>query len=793
MKFDDAREVEQLCYQIRLADYSRGLDRARIDKLFNGHPPLSDEEAEQNQTAVNVNFLESTRLGHDARSQFNNVFLKPGIFFTLQTDSGPIHKRSKWGHIVTRRMNKIMKRSQFYFECFRSKFALDVLHGIGPSVWPDQEQWCPEPAAICDIGIPARTYLHMRNLPFYYIYRSYTFPDLKRLPPGPNIDPGWNMPLVERIFEWIDRETMMLMGSNWPEVWSPEKTAERVKGDGGFYVGDQVPTVDAFDFYFYSDDGKDCGWRRRIILDSWSTPENTGGTLTSSRRSGDLYSGETQFLYNGGTRKFADKRENVIAFQFADLSAVAPFQFHSIRSLGYLLYAVCHLQNRLRCAFTEAVFENLLQMFRVKSMEDVQRALKLKLHNFAFIDDNLTPMPANERFQPNLGLVELGLAQNAQLIQEHSSSYTQNQNFSRDRVEKTKFQVMAEVNAMTSLTSAGLNQAYMYQNFEYQEIVRRFFRKNSQDMDVNEFQAGCLKEGVPEKYLCADYWECEPERIMGAGNKTLEMTIAQQLMEWRPLFNPQAQVEILRDSVLAITDDPGRADRLVPEEPKVSDSVHDSELAFGTLMQGIPVTPKPNLNAIEVAATITKLVVQKVQMIMQSGGVGTPEDVMGLKLAIGYAAQFLGQLAQDIGQKPIVQKISSALGEANNQIKAMEQRLAEMMKAQAQGNGGGGMDPKDAAKIQATMATAQAKVQNMRESHAARTAQRQIQFEQKLKQDEAEHNLQLAKQAKEQAIDIATTDAKTAAEIRQARTTAAVENQIAQEQAAQTSSENPEK
>jgi len=40
-----------------------------------------------------------------------------------------------------------------------------------------------------------------------------------------------------------------------------------------------------------------------------------------------------------------------VAFQFADLSAVAPFRYHSVRSLGWLLYAVINLQNRLRCKF----------------------------------------------------------------------------------------------------------------------------------------------------------------------------------------------------------------------------------------------------------------------------------------------------------------------------------------------------------------------------------------------------------------------------------------------------------
>lgn len=771
MKFDDAREVEQLCYQIRLADYPRGLNRSRIDDLFNGVPPFSEEEVEENQTAVNVNFLESTRLSHDARSQFNNAFLKPGAFFTLRTDMGPASKRAKNGTVVTRNINRYMKRSPDYFECFRSKFALDVMHGIGPSVWPDEEKWCPEPAGICDIGIPARTYLTMRNLPFFYIYRSYTAPELMRMTKGPKVDPGWNMDLVNAVLEWIDRETMQLIGSNWPEVWAPERAAERVKGDGGFYVGDQVPTVDAFDFYFYSEEGKQSGWRRRIILDSWSTPQSVGGSWRMTRRQGDIFNiDRDQFLYNGKARKFADKRENIVAFQFADLSAVAPFQYHSVRSMGFLLYAVCHLQNRLRCAFSEAVFENLLQMFRVKSMEDVQRALKLKLHNFSFVDDNLTPMPASERFQPNMPLVQLGLQENAALIQAHSSVYTQNQNMMQDRVEKTKFQVMAEVNAMTSLVSAGLNQAYQYQTFEYYEILRRFMRKNSSDMDVTSFRAACMRDGVPEKLLVPEYWDCEPERVMGAGNKTLEMTIAQQLMEWRPLFNPSAQNEILRDSVLAITDDPSRADRLVPEQPHVSDSIHDSELAFGTLMQGNPVTPKPGLNNVEVAGTIIKLMGRKVKEIMRQGGVGTPADVRGLVITANYAGEFIKMLEQDEKSKGVVKKLNDDLGKVMNDVKAMMQRQQKMAQAAAQNGGArGGMDPKDAAKIQATLMTAQQKVQQMRESHAARTAQRKIQFQQEIEHERQRNQIELQREAQKHNLDIVSSAAKTGAEIQNDR------------------------
>jgi hypothetical protein len=526
-----------------------------------------------------------------------------------------------------------------------------------------------------------------------------------------------------------------------------------VKGDGSFYAWDQVPTIDVFDFYYWSDQDKDQGWRRRIVLDDWSSPASLN---EPARRNGQIDFARNQWLYNSGSRKTADRRESIFACQFADLSAVGPFRYHSVRSLGFLLYAVCHLQNRLRCKFTEAVFENLLQMFRVKSMDDVQRALKLKLYNFAFIDDNLTPVPANQRFQPNVELVELGMRDNDQIISSNSSSWVQNSNYSKDRTEKTKFQVMGEMQATTALISAGLQQSYTYQKFEYYEIVRRFFKKTPMDPEVIQFQANIMRQGVPDLLMDPEAWDCEPERIMGGGNKTLEAAIAEKLMEWRPLFNPSAQNDILRNSVLAVTDDSALADRLVPEQPHISDSVHDTEIVFGTLMAGSDVTPKPGLNPVEVAGTVIQKMQKKVSEILQSGGVGTPQDVMGLAKANQYAQAFIAMLEQDDKSKGIVKKLNEALSKVNNEIRAMVQRQQAIAQkqAEAQAQSNGHMDPKDQAKIQATQMTAQQKVEQMRQSHAARTVERQIAFEQKLKQQQQQHALDMAVRQHESAEDL---------------------------------------
>lgn len=747
MRFNDASEVEMICYQMRQADWPRGQNRARINDLFNGGPPYTEEEVQENRININVNDLSSTRISHDARAQLYGAFLKPGNYFKLSTDAGPVHKRSSRSAVVTKEMNKIMKRSLHYYECFRSKFAMDVLHGIGPSAWEDKEHWCPSPIGVEDVLIPANTLLTMKNLPFFAVYRSLTAPELIKMTRGPNVDKAWNMDLVNAALEWIDRETMALMGSNWPEVWSPEKASERVKGDGGFYVGDQVPTLDVWDFYAWDDDGKRSGWHRRMILDSWATPQSVTGKMSMTRKTGSVYEdARGQFLYNPGNRKFADRLSNIITWQFADLSAVAPFRYHSVRSLGYLLYAVCHMQNRLRCKFNEAVFEALMMYFRVKSMDDVQRALKVELVNKGFIDDTLQFVPAGDRFQVNANLVQLGLSQNQQLIEQNSASYRQNTDYSHDAVEKTKFQVLTESTATTALTSAALLQAYRYQAFEYYEIKRRFFRKNSTDPDVIQFQANCLRQDVPQNIMTDEAWELEPEKVMGAGNKTLELAIAQQLMEYRNLYDPEPQRHILRDVTLAITDDPGRADLLVPDQPiAVTDSVHDAQLAAGSLMLGLPVAIKTGMNHIEYVESLLTSMAIIVGNIQKSGNVGTPDQLRGLQNMAQHIAAHIGIIAQDKNEKDRVKQYGDQLGKLMNLVKAFAQRLAEQ--TQKQNGQGDQMDPKDVAKIMAIKSTAETKKQNTRESHAQRTAQRQLQFEQQMRQDAQRHQLEMAKEA----------------------------------------------
>jgi len=749
MEFKNAEQVQQICWEMRCADWPRDANRARINDLFNGVPPYSQDEVRDNNINVNVNFLEATRLGHDARMQGQQGILKPGNYFVARTDAGPSSKRVNWGNLSTSVVNKTMKRSLSYYENIRSKIGSNVLHGIGPSCWENSDVWLADPLGVEDLLIPASTYVTFKNLPFFCILRSFTAPELIKISRAKKVDKAWNKDLIESCLKWIDRESMALMGSNWPDTWSPSKVEERVKGDGGYYMGDQVPTIDVFDFYYWSDENDEEGWRRRIVLDDWSTPASAGTGYQFSRNSAVDF-GRNQWLYNSGARVIAQRREEIFTCAFADLSAVTPFRYHSVRSLGFLLYAVCHLQNRLRCSFSKSVFESLLMYFQVGNMDEAERALKLELADKGFIDEGLKFVKNADRYQVNAGLVELGLGENQKLISQNSSSFSSASQFSSDRDRKTKFQVQAELQQSQTLISAALAQFFTYQEVEYREIFRRFLNPKSRDVEVQNVRKRLLRE-IPEKYLVPEAWEIEAERTLGAGNKTLEMVQAEQLMQYRPLYDPEAQRQILRDVTLAITDDPGRANAYVPEQPHISDSIHDTQLAFGSLMQGAQVNVRPGLNNVEVIGTMLQLMDNKIK---QLGPMGSPADLAGIQNCAQYTQGFIQLLEQDEAMKSTAKAFAQVLSKLMNLVRAMAQRLQQAQEKAAQANGNGNGEA--AAKIQSIMMQAQVKQQNAKQSHAQKTAQRQIQFEQQLKQDQAKAALDMQIKARERGLDLQT-------------------------------------
>ena len=743
MRFTSAAAVEDVVWTMKWMDLPRSDNRALINSLFNGDPPYKPEEQKKNRISTNVNFLEAAKIGHDARRQFQNAFMSSDKFFTVGLDYGPAYKNYAWGQIITEQVNRMMKRNRQYFEVLQSQFASLVLHGVGPCVWFDRQRWFPDMVGIEDVLVPANTLRSMENLSHFAVYKQFTAAQLYNLTHGGKVDSAWNMPLVERCIKWaLDQRGQSFTNA---ELWSAEKQQERMKQDNGMYSSDTIPTIDCWDFYFFDSENKISGWNRRIILDS---PNSSGVELPTTSFVGT----NDQYLFNSGKRKYGAKLEELIHFQFGDASAVAPFRYHSVRGLGHLLYAICHLQNRLRCKFTDAQFEHLLQYFRVANPEDAERLNSVDLIDKGIIPEGLNFMPAQERWQIDGNLVQMGMGMNRQSMADNSASFTQDFDLENKKSEETATRTMAKVNASAALVGSMLNMAYTYQGFQHAEICRRFCIPNSRDPDVRRARVNILRRGVPEDALNVSCWNVQPVRVLGSGNEMLAQAMAEKLLAIRPMLDPGPQREVLHLYVSTTSKDSDLASRLVPlEQAEVSDARHDAELAAGPLMQGMEVSIKTGMNHIDYVEALIKAVAIKIQQIEGNGSMATQDEIVGLQNTLAHVGQHIEIIAQDETQKDRVRGYQDAIGKISNVIKGYVQRLQEQG---AQGQGQPAPDPKDAAKAEVMVIEAKTKAKLAAESHAQKTAQRAVQFQMTQQQKAEAHQQQMASETHRTEVNV---------------------------------------
>lgn len=763
-KFDNRTHLEQLVWDLRLADLPRDENRDILNRLYNGEPPFAEETAEENNVLVNRNDLTGVNMLTQARRQWTQAFLKPGNHFTITYDTGPKTKRREWGHTVTKHANAVLKSSRKYIEQARACGGSMLLHGIGPSIWKDRRSVVCQPIPIGSVMIPSETEIDFDNLPYISFFREWTPHQFARMVAGPNADPGWNKALAQSQWDYV-RDQIQKQPNATAFQYMPTRITELFKQDGAMWGSDAVPTIDAWDTYLRSD-GPGGGWYRRIFLD-WGLAENDyksykKGSRYPERRDGRP--GKDQFLYTSGNRIYAQNLSEVIHFQFGDCSAIFPQRYHSIRSMGWMLWGVCDLENRLHCKFTEALFENLMWFFRVSSNQDLIRLKRADFFHMGVVPQGIDWIKAQERFVPDANIVQMGFARFQKLMADNAASFTQDFDMGKGEKEMTATETMARVNSVNALVSGLMTLAYTYEEFKDLEHMRRLCIKGNKDPLAQRFMRLCLKDGVPSEMLEVEKMQVARERSIGAGNKTMEMAIVQFLQTLRKNLPPQSQRKIDHISIETATDDAAMAEDLAPIETKgdLSRSSHDAELATERLMRGLPYVETPDMVPGDyVHVWVTDLALM-VNALTQAGGMAKQEDIAGFKNMATHIEKYLKQMAENPEDKEMVRQYETVLHQLLNHVRAFEQRLTQQMKAAARN--GEGSDGKTQGQIAAQVILAQtkAKLQEQRSSqrmqldqqrNAQDLAQKQAAFELEQTRHEREHHAELRRTSLEHYAD----------------------------------------
>ncbi len=700
--FSSPEKVDGVIDSMKQAEIQRSSTRAVLNSFFNGRAPWTEQEAEENHILCNFNDKSGSVLLHNARAQYENAFLKNTSYFKISLPDAPAKNQSDWSSFITRSINKPIVGSNSFFHTQDSVFGGVCLHGMGTKMWGDEFSWKPFGKFVQDILIPTDTEITMENLQYFAVRRKmrpgelfkYTFFRNKE-----NIDPGWNLPAVRIILDNYKDINQNPQNYDWSNT--PEQMAELYKQNMTYYDSDSAPVIWFWDFYYREEQSKNPGWYRVLMLDRDTVIPGVNDNKEANN-----------FIYRE-KKPFAQDLGNIIHFQFGDGNNVPPFMYHSIRSLAFLTYELLWTMNRLRCQWTQHVFEQMLTIFRLTDPADRARLEQVVFDApWGIIPEGLNFVTAQERYGVDANLVEGLREEYGQLVGNATSAYNQGSNQNQKDERQTKFEIQTLLMQASSLMQSLLSRAYRLENFAAMEMARRFTLKDSTDFDVKKFQVKCLAFGIPEKWMDIDRWEVEIEQTLGGGNRMMEIAQATQLMEKVNVFDPHAQAEIKHDWTLAVTNNAKKANRLAPPDakPVVSDAIKQAESDFNTAMNGNAPEMREGLNHIEQIERLLKSIGGTIGFIQKSGNVGTPQQVAGLQLAAAFTAQHIQILAQDPAEKQRVKKYSDLLGKLMNLVKAFAQRQAEAAKKNGQQNGAHGDVAADLikAKTKAQISTAAA-------------------------------------------------------------------------------------
>jgi hypothetical protein len=174
------------------------------------------------------------------------------------------------------------------------------------------------------------------------------------------------------------------------------------------------------------------------------------------------------------------------------------------------------------------------------------------------------------------------------------------------------------------------------------------------------------------------------------------------LMAARGAYDPEAQRKILHIYTEANTDDPQLAEELVPlEEKPISEATQLATLAMGTLMAGLPVVQRRGLSVVDYAGTLLESGAQVIAQI--EGLIQVPNStqirmmkVAGLTNVLEHAGQMLQMIAGDPTAKDAAKALNEQLMDLGGRLEGLAQQLdkeiqesdpqaadGEMMKAQA--------------------------------------------------------------------------------------------------------------
>lgn len=635
-------------------DEPRSRKRALVDGLVDGNPPYKAAKLRAAGRADAANFNAGTGRSYmeSASGALYDLFSEAPGYVSVQTSHGNDEQKVEWSRSMSLEAD-VMFATDFNFNQDMQLSQLETtLHGTGPLFFENEHNVFPMSIETGDLLIPDRARSQLSRWELAAVLWNYHPPELYDFISNPPVSKqvGWRVGYTRKVIQTaMDEKTQDARNRNW-EWYQTE-----LKSNSFNYVSNATKVCKLAHVLWKEFDGK--------ITHALVQREDTTAV-------------GCEYLYFklGRYNKF----ENVIHPMYVDRGRGG--YHHTVTGLGVKMYSMMEYENRLLCNLMDKTFAPKI-FFKLANGES-----KEKFQMVRYGDWGLVPAGTDFIQNPVQGFLTDGLAMfrtSSDLMRSNLSQYRQPVAQDKPGNPDTAFKEKMDAAEQGALSNTMFARYYAQMDCLYTEIIRRACNLNTTDDRAKEYQARCVKRGVPQE--CFGRVESvKAVRVVGQGSPFMRQQVLGALAT--VVQGNEDGLANWRDDVIAASAGHSAVQRYNPrrtQQTMASDQQFQATEAVAMAKIGIPAPITANQNPLIFATTFLKAATDALNSVRQGAD---PHEVLSFIQLCGQAiAAHLKRMEKDPLRKQAAEAIEQQLkklGGLTDKLAKMVQQADQQRKAQ---------------------------------------------------------------------------------------------------------------
>lgn len=549
-----------LYHRLRDDDRCRSINRARIDAMFDGEAPYTDEQlrATGQPDKTNLNFGEAQRQLDIALSAYVDLFASVETLVEVKSSNVNDKDRMSKEGVVAEELSTMMRKHPAFHSTYMQLCTTFNKHGICPTFFDDPTSWMYQTGALDDFLFPSQTVANEDCVDVVIIRKSYPLHEVMAFINAEEkaTSIGWDVDETKRVV--MNNVRTQIDSLNGEEIGYQKIQAYIKNNDVSF--GHTNPQVKLLHFLVKEMDGS---------MSHYICSQDTPKTY--------MFKGLSRYTKGGSP------------FTIFTLGVGTNGTYHSVRGLGQRIFAHIHTSNRLRCQMVDGATLAASVMIQPEN----NRAIEELEFSFYGAYSVLSPnVKIIEKAIPDLGQSVVPALEDManQLAANTDTVSTYGQRGSSPYRNET--QVVSDMDVATRISGSAINLFYVSWSRLMKEVVRRILKTDrSKDMLVNSFYDMCEMRGVDEGFIASmDESMTKAVRAVGGGSAANRSIILRELQALAPSFDEVGRQNLVRDTVASRVGQEA-ADRYAPKTEGERTTSDDKIVFFenNQLSQGVQV------------------------------------------------------------------------------------------------------------------------------------------------------------------------------------------------------------